>query len=83
MPREYREERLVRVLREQIHESIQGAQEAVIVTNDGLVVAAYPSAGERQNALDEVGIQIPFPHLQMFLEDSEGLAALTNALGRV
>jgi predicted regulator of Ras-like GTPase activity (Roadblock/LC7/MglB family) len=55
MPREYREERLVRVLREQLHESIQGVHEAVIVTNDGLVVAAYPGAGEEQDARSEVG----------------------------
>jgi predicted regulator of Ras-like GTPase activity (Roadblock/LC7/MglB family) len=55
MPREYREERLVRVLREQIHESIQGVQEAVIVTNDGLVVAAFPVAGGDQNAHNDIG----------------------------
>ncbi len=55
MPTEYREERLVRVLREQLYENITGLQEAVIVTNDGLVVAAYPGAGEVQNAHDDVG----------------------------
>lgn len=44
MPKEYREERLVRVLQEQLHANIQGVQETVIVTNDGLVVAAYPGA---------------------------------------
>ena len=46
MPSEYREERLVRVLQEQLHENIEGVQEAVIVTHDGLVVAAYPGAGQ-------------------------------------
>ena len=55
MPTEYREEQLVRVLREQIHKSIQGVQEAVIVTNDGLVVAAYPGTGDGRNAHDDVG----------------------------
>jgi predicted regulator of Ras-like GTPase activity (Roadblock/LC7/MglB family) len=55
MPTEYREERLVRVLREQLYENITGLQEAVIVTNDGLVVAAYPGAGEGHNAHDDVG----------------------------
>jgi predicted regulator of Ras-like GTPase activity (Roadblock/LC7/MglB family) len=55
MPREYREERLVRVLREQLHENVAGMQEAVIVTNDGLVVAAYPGIGEEQDAHVEVG----------------------------
>jgi predicted regulator of Ras-like GTPase activity (Roadblock/LC7/MglB family) len=44
MPTEYREERLVRVLREQIHKNVEGALEEVIVTNDGLVVAAFPSS---------------------------------------
>ena len=33
-------------------------------------------------ALDEADIQIPFPHLQMFLEESDGLAALADLLGR-
>ena len=55
MPREYREERLVRVLREQLHENIEGVQEAVIVTNDGLVVAAYPGAVDEQNARSDTG----------------------------
>jgi predicted regulator of Ras-like GTPase activity (Roadblock/LC7/MglB family) len=43
VPAEYREERLIRELREQIYENIEGVQEAVIVTNEGLVIAAYPS----------------------------------------
>lgn len=55
MPREYREERLVRVLREQLHENVAGMQEAVIVTNDGLVVAAYPGTGEERNTHAEIG----------------------------
>ncbi len=55
MPREYREQRLVRVLREQIYESIAGVQEAVIVTNDGLVVAAYPGEANVENAHKMVG----------------------------
>jgi predicted regulator of Ras-like GTPase activity (Roadblock/LC7/MglB family) len=55
MPREYREERLARVLREQLHENIKGVQETVIVTNDGLVVAAYPGASQEQNTHDDVG----------------------------
>jgi predicted regulator of Ras-like GTPase activity (Roadblock/LC7/MglB family) len=55
MPTEYREERLMRILQEQIHDSIQGVREAVIVTNDGLVVAAYPGAVEEQNAHSDVG----------------------------
>ena len=50
MPREYREERLVRVLREQLHANIQGVQESVIVTNDGLVVAGYPGAAGEPGA---------------------------------
>jgi len=33
-------------------------------------------------ALDGADIQIPFPHLQMFLEESDGLAALADLLGR-
>lgn len=55
MPREYRDERLVRVLREQLYASIEGVQEAVIVTNDGLVVAAYPGAVDEQDAHSDVG----------------------------
>ncbi len=55
MPKEYREERLVRVLREQLHANVQGVQETVIVTNDGLVIAAYPGGGEEQNVHSEVG----------------------------
>lgn len=54
MPREYREERLARVLREQLHERIQGVQETVVVTNDGLVVAAYASDGQEQNDHDDI-----------------------------
>ena len=55
MPQEYREERLMRVLRDQIHSSIDGVQEAVIVTNDGLVVAAYPGSANTQDVHNEVG----------------------------
>jgi predicted regulator of Ras-like GTPase activity (Roadblock/LC7/MglB family) len=55
MPTEYREERLVRVLRKQIYEKVQDVREAVIVTHDGLVVAAYPGTGETRNAHKEVG----------------------------
>lgn len=55
MAREYREERLVRVLREQLHESIEGVKETVIVTNEGLVVAVYPAAGPEQAARVEAG----------------------------
>lgn len=55
MPSEYREERLVRVLQEQIHENIQGVREAVIVTNDGLVVAAYPGVVDERNTPRDTG----------------------------
>ena len=55
MSREYREERLERVLQEQLYENLTGTQEAVIVTNDGLIVAAYPGVGEGQNVHNEVG----------------------------
>jgi predicted regulator of Ras-like GTPase activity (Roadblock/LC7/MglB family) len=55
MAREYREERLVRVLREQLHESIEGVKETVIVTNEGLVVAVYPAASPEQAARVEAG----------------------------
>jgi predicted regulator of Ras-like GTPase activity (Roadblock/LC7/MglB family) len=48
MPREYREQRLTRVLREQLYEKIEGLQEAVIVTNQGLVVATYPGVDAGQ-----------------------------------
>jgi len=44
MPSEYREERLVRVLQEQVYDNIEGVRQAVIVTDDGLVVAVYPGA---------------------------------------
>lgn len=33
-------------------------------------------------ALDEAGIEIPFPHLQLFLEQSRGLADLTDSVAR-
>jgi predicted regulator of Ras-like GTPase activity (Roadblock/LC7/MglB family) len=52
MPREYREQRMVRVLREQLCEHIHGMQEAVIVTNEGLVVAAYPAV---EDTSDQAG----------------------------
>lgn len=55
MASEYREERLVRVLREQLHENIEGVQEAVIVTNDGLVVAAFPGLAREKDAHNDVG----------------------------
>ena len=55
MPREYREQRIVRVLREQLYENIHGMQEAVIVSNDGLVVAAYPGVDPEQDARSEAG----------------------------
>ena len=34
MPREYREQRMVRVLREQLYENIQGMQEAFLFFSD-------------------------------------------------
>jgi uncharacterized protein len=52
---EYREERLVRVLRDQLYQSVEGVREAVIVSKDGLVVAAYPGSGEERNAHKQVG----------------------------
>jgi predicted regulator of Ras-like GTPase activity (Roadblock/LC7/MglB family) len=55
MPREYREQRMIRVLREQLYESIEGMQEAVIVTNEGLVVASYPGGEQSQKAPSEAG----------------------------
>lgn len=55
MPPEYREDRLVQVLREQLYEKVEGMKEAVIVTNDGLVVAAFPGTGEAQDADSDVG----------------------------
>jgi predicted regulator of Ras-like GTPase activity (Roadblock/LC7/MglB family) len=54
MPREYREQRMIRVLREQLYENIKGMQEAVIVTNEGLVVASYPG-GEQTKSPSEAG----------------------------
>jgi len=55
MPTEYREERLMRMLQEQIHDNIAGVREAVIVTNEGLVVAAYPGAADEKNAHSDIG----------------------------
>jgi hypothetical protein len=55
MPSEYREERLVRLLREQIHENIEGVLESVIVTNDGLVVATYPGSTDDESTQDDTG----------------------------
>lgn len=55
MPREYREQRLTRILQEQVHENIEGVREAVIVTNDGLVIAAYPSIIDEENASSDTG----------------------------
>jgi len=55
MPREYREERLQRTLHEQIHEQIEGVVESVIVTNDGLVVAAYPPPTSNEDVHAEPG----------------------------
>jgi predicted regulator of Ras-like GTPase activity (Roadblock/LC7/MglB family) len=54
MPAEYREDRLVQVLREQLYEKVEGVKEAVIVTNDGLVVAAFPGADEAQDVHSDV-----------------------------
>jgi predicted regulator of Ras-like GTPase activity (Roadblock/LC7/MglB family) len=53
MPSEYREERLMRVLQEQVHDNIEGVRQAVIVTDDGLVVAVFP--GSIQDAQDDSG----------------------------
>ena len=55
MPSEYREERLVRVLQEQLYERIPGVHEAVIVTNDGLVSAAYPGAAQGRDPASDAG----------------------------
>jgi predicted regulator of Ras-like GTPase activity (Roadblock/LC7/MglB family) len=55
MPSEYREERLVRLLQEQIHENIEGVLESVIVTNDGLVVATYPGSTDDESTQDDTG----------------------------
>ena len=55
MPREYREERLQRTLREQLYEQIEGVVESVIVTNNGLVVAAYPAPSSEDEAHNEPG----------------------------
>lgn len=55
MPREYREERLQRTLREEIHDQIKGVVESVIVTNDGLVVAAFPAPVSTDEAHNEPG----------------------------
>ena len=55
MPSEYREERLVRLLREQIHENIEGILESVIVTTDGLVVATYPGSTDDEAVQDDIG----------------------------
>ncbi len=55
MPREYREERLQRTLREQLYEQIEGVVESVIVTNDGLVVAAHPAPASNEDAHNEPG----------------------------
>lgn len=55
MPREYREQRLVRVLQEQLQENIPGMQAAVIVTNEGLVVASYPSTAQPSVPQGEAG----------------------------
>ena len=55
MPSEYREERLVRVLQEQLYERIPGVHEAVIVTNDGLVIAAYPGAADGRDTSSDTG----------------------------
>ncbi len=38
----------------------------------------YVEKGKK--ALDKAGIEIPFPHLQLFLEKSGGMAALTGAI---
>jgi small-conductance mechanosensitive channel len=35
-----------------------------------------------KHALDQAGIQIPYPHAQVFLEETEGLRHLTEAIGR-
>jgi predicted regulator of Ras-like GTPase activity (Roadblock/LC7/MglB family) len=55
MPSEYREERLVRVLQEQLHERIPGVHEAVIVTNEGLVIAAYPGTAQGRDTSSDTG----------------------------
>jgi predicted regulator of Ras-like GTPase activity (Roadblock/LC7/MglB family) len=55
MPSEYREERMTRVLREQLHEVLEGVLESVIVTNDGLVVVAYPSGADDENVDTDAG----------------------------
>lgn len=34
-----------------------------------------------KNALDEAGIEIPFPHLQLFVEDTEGVRRLAGQQG--
>ena len=31
-----------------------------------------------KGALDEAGIEIPFPHLQLFVEDSDGVRVLAS-----
>ena len=43
MATKYREEQLERMLREEIHERIEGVRGSVVITTNGLVVASYPS----------------------------------------
>jgi len=35
-----------------------------------------------KRALDDAGIEIPFPHVQIFLERSSGLMELTKSLSK-
>ncbi len=78
MPREYREQRMVRVLREQLYENIHGMQEAVIVSLDGLVVASYPSVDEEQDTLNETSNSHSVAALA-----AEIIAQSRRALGRL
>ncbi len=78
MPREYREQRMIRVLREQLYENIHGMQEAVIVSLDGLVVASYPSVDEEQDALNETSNSHSVAALA-----AEIIAQSRRALGRL
>jgi len=41
----------------------------------------YEMLEKAKKALDAAGIEIPFPHLQLFLENSQAIAKLTDKLG--
>ncbi len=72
-----------RVLMESLGDSSVNLKAQVWITPDNLDVQPTIMAEileQIKEALDAAGIEIPFPHLQLFIDDAKGLKPLVEPL---